>query len=57
MNIQEIHSLVAECRASGMTAKAWCEAKGNNGMPLYRQEKDWANQGVVLSRATLASFP
>lgn len=27
-----------------------------NGMPLYRQEKDWANQGVKLSRATLANW-
>ena len=26
-----------------------------NGMPLYRQEKDWANHGVTLSRATLAN--
>ena len=26
-----------------------------NGMPLYRQEKDWANQGETLSRATLAN--
>jgi len=27
-----------------------------NGMPLYRQEKDWANQGIILSRATLANW-
>ena len=27
-----------------------------NGMPLNRQEKDWANQGVLLSRATLANW-
>lgn len=27
-----------------------------NGLPLYRQEKDWANQGVTLSRATLANW-
>jgi transposase len=27
-----------------------------NGVPLYRQEKDWANQGVTLSRATLANW-
>jgi len=27
-----------------------------NGMPLYRQEKDWANHGVILSRATLANW-
>jgi transposase len=27
-----------------------------NAMPLYRQEKDWANQGVLLSRVTLANW-
>lgn len=27
-----------------------------NSMPLNRQEKDWANQGVKLSRATLANW-
>jgi hypothetical protein len=27
-----------------------------NGMPLYRQEKDWANQSIILSRATLANW-
>jgi transposase len=27
-----------------------------NAMPLYRQEKDWATQGVSLSRATLANW-
>lgn len=27
-----------------------------NHMPLNRQEKDWANQGVALSRATLANW-
>jgi len=27
-----------------------------NAMPLNRQEKDWANQGVTLSRATLANW-
>ncbi|HHY28873.1 MAG TPA: transposase [Desulfitobacterium dehalogenans] len=25
-------------------------------MPLYRQEKDWANQGISLSRATIANW-
>ncbi|WP_066640121.1 IS66 family insertion sequence element accessory protein TnpA [Desulfolucanica intricata] len=28
MKIEEKQALVAECRASGMTAKAWCELKG-----------------------------
>ena len=27
-----------------------------NAMPLYRQEKDWANNGITLSRATLANW-
>lgn len=27
-----------------------------NSMPLNRQEKDWANHGVALSRATLANW-
>jgi len=27
-----------------------------NAMPLYRQEKDWANQGVKIPRATLANW-
>ena len=27
-----------------------------NAMPLYRQEKDWENQGIALSRATLANW-
>lgn len=27
-----------------------------NSMPLYRQEKDWANNGVIISRATLANW-
>ena len=27
-----------------------------NHMPLYRQEKDWQSQGIILSRATLANW-
>ncbi|MGI6650022.1 MAG: IS66 family insertion sequence element accessory protein TnpA [Bacillota bacterium] len=30
MDKNEQQALVVECRASGMTAKAWCEAKGIN---------------------------
>ena len=40
MNKQERLSLVTECRASGMTAKAWCETKGIE----YRQYLGWATQ-------------
>lgn len=27
-----------------------------NGMPLYRQEKDWEQAGIALSRATMANW-
>jgi len=37
---KERQALVTECRASGMTAKAWCEAKGIG----YRQYVDWATK-------------
>lgn len=40
MDINEQLSLVAECRASGMTAKAWCEAKDIN----YRRYLTWATK-------------
>lgn len=33
-------ALVVECRASGMTAKAWCEGKGIE----YRQYLTWATR-------------
>lgn len=42
--------------ASASTVAHVMYQKYVNGMPLYRQEKDWANQGVVLSRATLANW-
>lgn len=35
---KERERLVLECRASGMTAKAWCEEKGIK----YRSYIDWA---------------
>lgn len=37
---EERQALVMECRASGMTAKAWCEAKGIK----YRQYVAWATK-------------
>lgn len=40
MDNSEQRALVAECRASGMTAKSWCEAKGIG----YRQYTDWATK-------------
>ena len=42
--------------ASASTVAHVMYQKYANGMPLYRQEKDWANQGVILSRATLANW-
>jgi transposase len=42
--------------ASSSTVAHVMYQKYVNGMPLYRQEKDWANQGIVLSRATLANW-
>jgi hypothetical protein len=36
----ERQRLVAECRESGMTAKAWCEMKGIR----YRQYINWATK-------------
>lgn len=40
MTKQERQALVAECRASGMTAKAWCETKGIE----YRKYLGWATR-------------
>ena len=32
------------------------QVKYVNGMPLYRQEKDWLQYGFELSRATMANW-
>lgn len=40
MTKSDQQALVAECRASGMTAKAWCEAKGIE----YRRYVAWATK-------------
>ncbi|TCP61043.1 transposase [Heliophilum fasciatum] len=42
--------------ASASTVAHVMYQKYVNGLPLYRQEKDWANHGIVLSRATLANW-
>lgn len=47
MASQEQMAMVAECRASGKTAKAWCEAKGIN----YRQYLYWASYVNKTQRA------
>jgi len=40
VNKKEQQALVTECRASGMKAKAWCEAKGIE----YRRYLTWATK-------------
>jgi len=40
LNKIDQQALVAECRASGMKAKAWCEAKGIE----YRRYLTWATK-------------
>jgi len=42
--------------ASASTVAHVMYQKYVNGMPLYRQEKDWGNNGVILKRATLANW-
>lgn len=48
--------VIKKSLASASTVAHVMYQKYVNGMPLYRQEKDWANQGVLLSRATLANW-
>lgn len=48
--------VIKKSLASASTVAYVMYQKYVNGMPLYRQEKDWANQGLVLSRATLANW-
>ncbi|MTV51068.1 IS66 family transposase [Heliobacillus mobilis] len=48
--------VIKKSLASASTVAHVMYQKYVNAMPLYRQEKDWANQGVALSRATLANW-
>jgi transposase len=48
--------VIKRSMASASTVAYVMYQKYVNGMPLSRQEKDWANQGVILSRATLANW-
>lgn len=48
--------VIKKSLASASTVAHVMYQKYVNGMPLNRQEKDWANQGVRLSRATLANW-
>lgn len=60
-NIQFVKANVPEALIphsyASASAAAWvmCQ-KYANAMPLYRQEQDWKQMGVILSRATLANW-
>jgi transposase/uncharacterized coiled-coil protein SlyX len=49
-------SLVGKGPASPSTAAWTMYQKYANGMPLYRQEKDWKQYGAEISRTTLANW-
>lgn len=48
--------LVGKGFASSSTVGWTMYQKYANGIPLYRQEKDWAQYGAPITRATLASW-
>lgn len=51
-----LEALIPHSYASS-SAVAWVMyQKYANSMPLYRQEQDWKQMGVILSRATLANW-
>lgn len=49
-------ALVGKGPASPSSAAWTMYQKYANGMPLYRQEKDWAQYGAAISRTTLANW-
>jgi transposase len=49
-------SLMNHSLASATTVANVMYQKYVNGMPLYRQEKDWEQLGLALSRATMANW-
>ena len=51
MGQKEKQELIEECRSSGMTAKAWCEA---NEIP-YRQYVGWATRYNRIAKTTDAT--
>ena len=60
-NIQFVKANVPEALIphsyASASAVAWVMyQKYANAMPLYRQEQDWKQMGVILSRATLANW-
>lgn len=50
------HSVLPHSLASPSSVANVIYQKYVNGMPLYRQEKDWKAMGVNLSRATMANW-
>ena len=49
-------ALVGKGPASASTAAWTMYQKYANGLPLYRQEKDWKQYGAQISRTTLANW-
>ena len=49
-------ALTGEGPASSSTVEWTIYQKYANGMPLYRQEKDWKEYGAAVSRTTLANW-
>lgn len=49
-------ALIPHSYASASVAAWVMYQKYANSMPLYRQEKDWKQMGVILSRATMANW-
>lgn len=48
--------LISKSFASASTVAWTMYQKYANGMPLYRQEKDWLQYGAAISRTTLANW-
>lgn len=51
-----LSALVGKGPASPSSVAWTMYQKYANGMPLYRQEKDWAQYGAAISRTTLANW-
>lgn len=49
-------ALIPHSYASASTVAWTMYQKYANSMPLYRQEQDWKQMGVILNRATLANW-
>ena len=49
-------ALIGKGPASSSTVAWTIYQKYANGMPLYRQEKDWKQYGVEITRATMANW-